>query len=90
MAIIHSGEHDVAAVLSDVSMPVMGGVELAEHVHRTRTELPVVLTSGFHSHAELAAHLGERLHGYLPKPYTATSVITMMHSALQADQSYAI
>lgn len=89
VAILRSGEHDVAAVLSDVSMPVMGGIELTEHVHRAHPGLPVVLSSGLHGHSELAAQLGERLHGYLPKPYTATSVITIVNSALTGAQAEA-
>lgn len=82
LAIIRSGEHNVAAVLSDVTMPLMGGIELAEHVHHAAPGLPVVLASGLHGRAELAEQLGDRVHGYLEKPYSATSVIAVVNNAL--------
>lgn len=82
LAIIHSGDHAVAAVLSDVTMPIMGGIELAEHVHRTAPGLPVVLASGLQGRAEVTEQLGDRLHGYLEKPYSAASVVAIVKDAL--------
>ncbi len=86
LAIIRSGEHNVAALLSDVTMPIMGGVELVEHVHRDAPGLPIVLASGLHGRAELTEQLGDRVHGYLEKPYTASSVVAVVTDALAGVQ----
>uniref|UniRef100_UPI0035A2413C hybrid sensor histidine kinase/response regulator n=1 Tax=Methylobacterium haplocladii TaxID=1176176 RepID=UPI0035A2413C len=55
-------------VFSDVVMPGMGGVALAEELRRRLPELPVVLASGYsHVLAQEGAHGFELLH----KPYSA-------------------
>ena len=41
----HPREFDV--VVTDLSMPRMSGFELTEEIHRTRADIPVVLTSGY-------------------------------------------
>ncbi|GJD82120.1 ATP-binding protein [Methylobacterium gregans] len=56
------------AVFSDVVMPGMGGVALAEELRRRLPNLPVVLASGYsHVLAEEGSHGFELLH----KPYSA-------------------
>lgn len=56
------------AVFSDVVMPGMGGVALAETLRSRLPQLPVVLTSGYsHVLAEEGSHGFELLH----KPYSA-------------------
>ncbi|MGV7030738.1 ATP-binding protein [Methylobacterium symbioticum] len=56
------------AVFSDVVMPGMGGIALAEELRRRLPDLPVVLASGYsHVLAEEGPHGFELLH----KPYSA-------------------
>ena len=56
------------AVFTDVVMPGMGGIALAEHLSRRLPHLPVVLTSGYsHVLAQEGGHGFELLH----KPYSA-------------------
>ena len=56
------------AVLSDVVMPGMGGIELAKTLRRRRPDLPVLLTSGYsHVLAKDGSHGFQLLH----KPYSA-------------------
>ncbi|PAX08986.1 hybrid sensor histidine kinase/response regulator [Sphingomonas lenta] len=58
-------------VFSDVVMPGMGGVELAQRLREERPDLPVVLTSGYaHVLAEEGTH-GFRL---LHKPYSVEAL----------------
>jgi DNA-binding NtrC family response regulator len=55
-------------VFSDVVMPGMGGIALAEELRRRLPRLPVVLASGYsHVLAENGEHGFELLH----KPYSA-------------------
>ena len=55
-------------VFSDVVMPGMGGVALAEELRRRIPDLPIVLASGYsHVLAQEGTHGFELLH----KPYSA-------------------
>ena len=57
-------------VLSDVVMPAMTGIELAEQIAARRPELPVLLATGFSEH--LAGFAGAFT--VVSKPYDATSL----------------
>ena len=62
----------VDAVFSDVVMPGMGGLALAENLRRRLPDMPVVLASGYsHVLAKDDAHGFELLH----KPYSARSAL---------------
>ncbi|WP_342112100.1 ATP-binding protein [Methylobacterium sp. SI9] len=64
------------AVFSDVVMPGMGGVALAEELRRRLPDLPVVLASGYsHVLAEEGAHGFELLH----KPYSAEQISRVLN-----------
>jgi PAS domain S-box-containing protein len=62
---------DFDAVVTDLSMPGMSGFELTEEIHRTRAEIPVLLTSGYlqAEDQEKAEKLGIR--ETIQKPATA-------------------
>ncbi len=65
-------------VFSDVVMPGMGGVALAEELRRRLPWLPVVLTSGYsHVLARDAGHGFDLLH----KPYSAEQLSRMLRKA---------
>ncbi|MCI9878821.1 PAS domain-containing protein [Methylobacterium goesingense] len=63
-------------VVSDVVMPGMGGVALAQELRRRRPDLPVLLASGYsHILAQEDAHGFELLH----KPYSAEQLGQMIN-----------
>ncbi len=67
-------------VFSDIVMPGMGGIELANRLHRDRPDLPVVLASGYsHALAEDSAH-GFTL---IQKPYSAEQLSNVLHASLR-------
>jgi len=70
----HAGRFDI--VFTDVVMPGMSGLELAQEIRRSYPELPVVLTSGY-SHV-LSEHGS---HGFelLQKPYTIEQLSHVLH-----------
>ncbi len=66
-------------VFSDVVMPGMGGVALAQELRNRSPHLPVVLTSGYsHVLARSDAHGFELLH----KPYSAEQLGRILHQML--------
>ncbi len=67
-------------VFSDVVMPGMSGIDLAQEVRRRHPRLPVVLTSGYsHVLAEEGPHGFDLVH----KPYSAEQISRALHRAMQ-------
>lgn len=72
-------EHaDIDAVFSDVMMPGMNGLDLADVVDERYPHIKVVLTSGF----TLPALMAERRKHYLftPKPYNIATILKLLRS----------
>jgi CheY-like chemotaxis protein len=78
LALIEAEPDKFDVVFTDVVMPGMSGIELAETLRKQFPHLPVVLTSGY-SHV-LAA---EGPHGFdlLQKPYTAEGLASALKAA---------
>jgi two-component system, cell cycle sensor histidine kinase and response regulator CckA len=59
--------HSIQLLMTDILMPKMGGIELAERLSKQRPELKVLYTSGYSdSGGNLKMLAGTR---YMPKPY---------------------
>jgi DNA-binding NtrC family response regulator len=74
-------------VVTDLTMPLMTGLELAQEIVRTRRDLPVILTSGYT--ATLSA---ERLHSMgvsevLMKPHSFDSLGATVHRVFARERS---
>jgi CheY-like chemotaxis protein len=66
------------AVLLDLTMPGMDGVEVFQHIHELRPETRVVLCSGYNEH-EVSSRLGDkRPAGFLRKPYYPGDLVTLL------------
>jgi CheY-like chemotaxis protein len=77
-----AGETEVDAVFTDVVMPEMSGLELAEKLRAGRADLPVILTTGF---SDRIATSGS---GGLPvvfKPYRLETLAEALDKALRSD-----
>ena len=73
----------IAAVLLDMKMPGMNGEEAFREIQRLRTDVKVLLSSGY-AEAEVTNRLtGEGLAGVLEKPYTATALMRKVQEALE-------
>ncbi len=80
---LEDGSDGVHVVFSDVVMPGMGGIALAERLREHRPDLPVVLTSGYsHVLAEEGAHGFELLH----KPYSADQLSHALRRVTRRDR----
>ncbi len=78
-------ESAIALLFSDVILPGMSGVELAEAARRSYPELKVLFTSGY---TRNTAHRW-RVAGYelLEKPYTKAQLAYMLSRALTSENS---
>ena len=68
----------VHLLLTDLVMPEMGGLELAQALKRTRPETKVLLCSGYASDPELVAEN----YALLPKPYTPSLLAQRVRETL--------
>ncbi len=84
----HPDEFDV--VVSDLSMPRMSGFELTEEIHRTRADIPVVLTSGYLQADDQEKAEGLGIRETIQKPATAEKLAGVLQRILseQAERAH--
>lgn len=75
---ILAAHDDIDALFSDVVMPEMTGVQLAEAVREMHPEVKIILTSGYALPTLLANH--ERPYLYAAKPYTIETVLKLLRT----------
>lgn len=78
------------AIISDIRMPGMNGLELLEQIHQNHPKLPVIITT---AHSDLdsavAAYQGGAFE-YLPKPFDVDDLITVTRRAVTFSQERTI
>jgi len=73
---------EVAAILLDLTMPVMNGLQAAAELLRIRAGVPIILSSGY-SEQEVAGRLaGKGLAGFLKKPYEPAELTGTLRKVL--------
>jgi CheY-like chemotaxis protein len=69
----HQGE--VAAVVLDLMMPFMDGIQAAHAIHRIDPDVPLIGTTGLPEKQQQAEAEGARFAKFLAKPYTADDLL---------------
>jgi signal transduction histidine kinase/CheY-like chemotaxis protein len=77
-------KQDFDVVFTDVVMPVMSGLELAEELHKTHPDLPVVLTTGY---SDEIARSGTGGRPVLLKPYRIEALAAVLDDALASTEA---
>ncbi len=67
------------AVVTDLSMPSMSGIEFAAHVLRLRPEVPVVMTSGYVRAKDRESVMKTGVRDLLLKPNTVEELGDVLH-----------
>ena len=74
---------EIAAVLLDLTLPEVGGVEAFLGIRRIRPDARVILSSGY-SEVDFADRLaGQEVNGFLHKPYQPEELIEKLRQALE-------
>ncbi|MGV8970483.1 MAG: PAS domain-containing hybrid sensor histidine kinase/response regulator [Microbacteriaceae bacterium] len=75
---------EIDLVFTDMTMPVMGGMEAAESICAHHPSIPMVATSGYamSDNIDLAKTVG--IKNFLPKPYTTAELLWAVHNALHS------
>jgi CheY-like chemotaxis protein len=72
----------IAGVLLDLTMPVMGGKEALRQLKEVHPDVRVVLSSGYDEAAEVRCLTGEGSVAFIHKPYTAAALAAKIKEVL--------
>ncbi|MBC7896119.1 MAG: response regulator [Cytophagaceae bacterium] len=87
MEVVAGVSDDIALLITDLVMPLVGGRELARRLVALRPGLRVLFTSGYTENA--IAHNGELDSGiaFLQKPYVGITLTQKVRAVLDAEQA---
>ncbi|MCC6795555.1 MAG: PAS domain S-box protein [Candidatus Hydrogenedentes bacterium] len=72
----------IVLAIVDLTMPRMGGGELIHALHEIRPDLRVVLSSGYNEQEAIAQSHGEKMAGFIQKPYRTRQFYDVVAKAL--------
>ena len=74
----------IDAVLLDMTMPGLSGVDTLRAIHKMERGVPVVLTSGYSEQEAADRCNGEVIAGFIQKPFAPSALVAKMNDALTA------
>lgn len=84
VALFSENSQAIQAVLIDLMMPVMSGVETIRALRRLNPGVKVIALSGLYTSSALDAAVVPPIHDILPKPYTIDALLEAVRSVLDA------
>ena len=75
---------EVDAVLLDMTMPVMGGVEAFRAMRRLRPDIRVVISSGYTEREAINRFAGDAPDRFIQKPYPASELLRCLAEVAMA------
>jgi CheY-like chemotaxis protein len=83
LTILTNTVHDIRLILSDVTMPNMGGIALFQSLQEHDLMIPVLLLTGHPMGQEIESLQAQGLAGWLPKPPNIEKLAQLVTAALQ-------
>jgi PAS domain S-box-containing protein len=81
-AFLDAHQDQVALLVTDQTMPGMGGVELVAHAKRLRADLPVILCTGFSDWVDQASAAEHGIDRYFQKPLLPEKLVQALQQLL--------
>jgi two-component system, cell cycle sensor histidine kinase and response regulator CckA len=75
LAVLEEGSESFSLVVSDLTMPIMGGLDLYRELRSRGVQIPFALTSGLAELEEVASNKEEASIPFIPKPWTAADLV---------------
>ncbi|MEN9572625.1 MAG: hypothetical protein RL514_480 [Verrucomicrobiota bacterium] len=75
-------QKEVQFLLTDIQMPHMDVLALIRALRNIQPGMRVVATSGLDAHAQVLKLTGLDVQGFVPKPFTAASLLLVLEAAL--------
>jgi two-component system cell cycle sensor histidine kinase/response regulator CckA len=85
--VFRSHGKEIAAVVLDVNMPGIGGEETFAALRALRSDVPVVITSGYDEHEATRRFATPGLTAFLKKPYTADELTASVSKAIRGERT---
>ncbi|MGA3040553.1 MAG: PAS domain S-box protein [Bryobacteraceae bacterium] len=82
MDLLRGTSAEIGLVLLDSTMPLPGGEDALRELQRVRPELKIVLSGGVHEAETMPHFAGQRLSGFIQKPYTAAQLADKIKTVL--------
>lgn len=79
---------DVRAVILDLTMPNMDGLEAFSELRRIRSNVPVVLSSGYNEQDATERFAGKGLAGFLHKPYRVEELLAQVCTLIGTSEEH--
>jgi PAS domain S-box-containing protein len=73
---------EITCVILDLMMPEMGGEETFRELRKLRSDIRVILSSGYNEQDVTQRFVGRGLSGFIQKPYTVASLRDALNRAL--------
>jgi CheY-like chemotaxis protein len=73
---------EIAAIVTDIRMPEMGGIEFVRRLRAEAPRVPVVFASGYADTAHVVAD--PQLERFVPKPFHAEQLLRALHEVRAA------
>lgn len=83
IAAVENRGDEIDAVVLDLVMPDMDGEETLREIRRSRPRIPVVLMSGYSEERTAERFAGEKIDGFLRKPYEPEELTEKVAKALE-------
>ncbi len=81
--VLRENAKSVSAVLLDLTMPRMDGIEALREMRRIRTDIPIILSSGYNEDYARSLFGANDLADFIQKPYEAQSLIRKLRQLLE-------
>ena len=82
LSIYAEHQEDVAAVLTDMMMPIMDGPATIQVLKRMNPAVKIIAASGLNADGSAAKAAGMGVKHFLPKPYTAQTILRTLNNVL--------
>jgi len=76
-------KHRPAAVITDLKMPEMTGLELLENIRKSDADLPVVLMTAYGTVHDAVAAMKHGAHDFVTKPFDAEQLALVIRKAVE-------
>ncbi len=82
VALFSTRRKEIAVVITDMAMPVMDGPATIATLRKIEPGVRIIGSSGLTSHAEVTSTQGLALDGFIAKPYTAETMLSVLAGVL--------
>ncbi|MFZ5452285.1 MAG: response regulator [Thermodesulfobacteriota bacterium] len=82
LELFRTGGHEIDCVILDLTMPEMSGDEVLQELRQLRSDVRVILSSGYNEQDVTQKFVGQGLAGFIQKPYTMDNLQMILNRVL--------